>query len=137
MLLGKIRRFESGGSESLPLRHSFLRSTVPDYQVNSDHLPARRLFTGGNMAVALYRQVGKGKAGRYQKVNLGRGRRPADLTSPYFLRYSLANGTRPWEHCTGEALAPFPSQRQEQEEICQGPIHSDSRKARLENQKTE
>jgi len=28
------------------------------------------------MAVTLYRQVGKGKARRYQKVNLGRGRRP-------------------------------------------------------------
>ena len=27
------------------------------------------------MAVTLYRQVGKGKARRYQKVNLGRGRR--------------------------------------------------------------
>jgi hypothetical protein len=38
------------------------------------------------MAVTLYRQVGKGKARRYQKVNLGRGRRPADLTGPYFLR---------------------------------------------------
>jgi len=50
------------------------------------------------MAVTLYRQVGKGKARRYQKVNLGRGRRPADLTGPYFLRYSLADGTRPWEH---------------------------------------
>jgi hypothetical protein len=32
------------------------------------------------MAVPLYRQVGKGKARRYQKVNLGRRRRPADLT---------------------------------------------------------
>ncbi len=50
------------------------------------------------MAVTLYRQVGKGNARRYQKVNLGRGRRPADLTGPYFLRYSLADGTRPWEH---------------------------------------
>ena len=50
------------------------------------------------MAVTLYRQVGKGKARRYQKVNLGRGRRPADLSGPYFLRYSLADGTRPWEH---------------------------------------
>ena len=48
------------------------------------------------MAVTLYRQVGKGKARRYQKVNLGRGRRPADLTGPYFLRYSLADSTRPW-----------------------------------------
>src|SRR5215469_5592285 len=50
------------------------------------------------MAVTLYRQVGKGKSRRYQKVNLGRGRRPTDLTGPYFLRYSLADGTRPWEH---------------------------------------
>ena len=50
------------------------------------------------MAVTLYRQVGKGKDRRYQRVNLGRGRRPADLTGPYFLRYSLADGTRPWEH---------------------------------------
>ena len=49
------------------------------------------------MAVTLYRQVGKGKARRYQKVNLGRGRRPTNLAGPYFLRYSLADGTRPWE----------------------------------------
>jgi hypothetical protein len=49
------------------------------------------------MAVTLYRQVGKGKARRYQKVNLGRGHRPADLAGPYFLRYSVADGTRPWE----------------------------------------
>jgi hypothetical protein len=38
------------------------------------------------MAVTLYRQIGKGKARRYQKVNLGRGRRPVDLAGPYFLR---------------------------------------------------
>ena len=37
------------------------------------------------MAVTLYRQVGKGKTRRYKKVNLGKGRRPADLTGPYFL----------------------------------------------------
>jgi hypothetical protein len=49
------------------------------------------------MAVTLYRQVGKGKAQRYQKVNLGRGCRPTDLAGPYFLRYSLADGARPWE----------------------------------------
>jgi hypothetical protein len=36
------------------------------------------------MALTLYRQVGKGKARRYQEVNLGRGRRPADLTVPTF-----------------------------------------------------
>ena len=51
------------------------------------------------MAVTLYRQVGKGKARRYQKVNLGRGRRPADLTGPYFLRTrwltALAHGNTP------------------------------------------
>jgi hypothetical protein len=45
------------------------------------------------MAVTLYREVGKGKARRYQKVNLARGRRPADLSGAYFLRYSLADGT--------------------------------------------
>jgi len=50
------------------------------------------------MAVTLYRQVGKGRARRYQKVNLGRGRRPADLTGPYFPRHYLADGTRPREH---------------------------------------
>jgi hypothetical protein len=50
------------------------------------------------MAVTLYRQVGKGETRRYQKVNPGRGRRPAHLTVPYFLLYSLADGTRPWEH---------------------------------------
>ncbi len=41
------------------------------------------------MAVTLYRQVGKGGNRRYKKVNLGPGRRPADLAGPYFLRYSL------------------------------------------------
>jgi integrase len=55
------------------------------------------------MAVTLYRQVGKGKARRYQKVNLGLGRRPTNLAGPYFLRYSLADGTRPWE-AVGEDL---------------------------------
>jgi hypothetical protein len=49
------------------------------------------------MAVTLYRQVGKAKTRRYQKVNLGRGRRPADVTVPYLLRYSLTDGARPWE----------------------------------------
>jgi hypothetical protein len=40
------------------------------------------------MAVTLYRQVGKGKARRYQKVNLGRGRRATNLAGPHFLRYN-------------------------------------------------
>ena len=52
------------------------------------------------MAVTLYRQIGKGKARRYQKVSLGRGRRPADLTVPYFQRYSLADGTVLGMRCT-------------------------------------
>jgi len=60
------------------------------------------------MAVTLYRQVGKGKARRYQKVNLGRGRRPADLTGPYFLRYLLADGTRPWEAVGGDLFDFLP-----------------------------
>jgi outer membrane protein TolC len=38
------------------------------------------------MAVTLYRQVGKGKARRYQKVNLGRRRRPADNGSASYLQ---------------------------------------------------
>jgi hypothetical protein len=66
------------------------------------------------MAVTLYRQVGKGKARRYQKVNRGRGRRPADLTGPYFLRYSLADGTRPWEH-VGDDLDEAISARERKE----------------------
>lgn len=49
------------------------------------------------MAVKIYRQVGKGKNRRYQRVNLGPGRRPSDLAGPYFLRYSQADGRRPWE----------------------------------------
>jgi len=49
------------------------------------------------MAVTLYRQVGKGKNRRYKKVNLGPGRRPAAMAGPYFLRYSLSDGTRTWE----------------------------------------
>ena len=38
------------------------------------------------MAGTLYRQVGNGKARRYEKVNLGCGRRPTALAGPYFLR---------------------------------------------------
>jgi hypothetical protein len=66
------------------------------------------------MAVTLYRQVGKGKNRRYKKVNLGRGRRPAEMAGPYFLRYSLSDGTRPW-HPVGDDLdAAIESQRQKQ-----------------------
>jgi integrase len=66
------------------------------------------------MAVTLYRQVGKGKARRYQKVNLGRGRRPADLTGPYFLRYSLADGTRPWEAVGDDLDSAIDAQKRKQ-----------------------
>jgi hypothetical protein len=62
------------------------------------------------MAVTLYRQVGKGKARRYQKVNLGRGRRPG----PYFLRYSLADGTRPWELVGDDLDAVIDAQNRKQ-----------------------
>jgi hypothetical protein len=62
------------------------------------------------MAVTLYRQVGKGKSRRYQKVNLGRGRRPADLTGPYFLRFSLG------DHCRLRAVA-------EHLPVCIDPVH--------------
>jgi hypothetical protein len=54
------------------------------------------------MAVTLYRQVGKGKARRYNRVNLGPGRRPSHLAGPYFLRYSLPDGTRPWNPVGGD-----------------------------------
>ncbi len=66
------------------------------------------------MAVTLYRQVGKGNARRYQKVNLGPGRRPADLTGPYFLRYSLADGTRPWEAVGDDLDAAIDAQKRKQ-----------------------
>ena len=66
------------------------------------------------MAVTLYRQLGKGKARRYQKVNLGPGRRPTNLTGPYFLRYSLANGTRPWEPVGDDLDAAIVAQKRKQ-----------------------
>jgi len=66
------------------------------------------------MAVTLYRQVGKGKTRRYQKVNLGRGRRPTNLAGPYFLRYSLADGTRPWEPVGDDLDAAIDAQTQKQ-----------------------
>lgn len=67
--------------------------------------------TGGNIAVTLYRQVGKGKARRYQKVNLGRGRRPTNLAGPYFIRYSLADSTRPWEPVGDDLDAAIEAQK--------------------------
>ncbi|MGA7931304.1 MAG: hypothetical protein WCA20_35580 [Candidatus Sulfotelmatobacter sp.] len=66
------------------------------------------------MAVTLYRQVGKGKARRYQKVNLGRGRRPTNLADPYFLRYSLTDGTRPWEPVGDDLDAAIDAQTRKQ-----------------------
>jgi hypothetical protein len=67
------------------------------------------------MAVTLYRQVGKGKNRRYKKVNLGPGRRPADLAGPYFLRFSLADGTRPWEPVGTDLDAAIEAQKRKQE----------------------
>jgi hypothetical protein len=64
--------------------------------------------------MALYRQVGKGKDRRYQKVNLGRGRRPSDLTGPYFLRYSLADGARPREAVGDDLDAGIDAQERKQ-----------------------
>src|SRR5437762_285852 len=66
------------------------------------------------MAVTLYRQVGKGGNRRYKKVNLGPGRRPADLAGPYFLRYSLQDGTRPWEPVGDDLDAAIEAQKQKQ-----------------------
>jgi len=66
------------------------------------------------MAVTRYRQIGKGKARRYKKVNLGRGRRPADLTGPHFLRYSLADGTRPWESVGNDLDSAIDAQKRKQ-----------------------
>jgi len=44
------------------------------------------------MAVTLYRQVGKGEARRYQKVNLGSGRRPTNLSGPHDLVFPNSEG---------------------------------------------
>jgi hypothetical protein len=33
--------------------------------------------------------------------------RPTDLAGPCFLRYSLADGTRPWEHVGGDPDEPI------------------------------
>ena len=69
------------------------------------------------MAVTLYRPVSKGKARRYQKVDLGRGRCPADLTGPYFLRYSLADGTRPWEAVGDDLDSAIDAQKRKQDAL--------------------
>src|SRR5258706_3567867 len=66
------------------------------------------------MAFPLYGQMGKGKAGANQRVNPGRGPRPADLTGPYFLRYSLADGTRPWEAVGDDLDAAIDAQKRKQ-----------------------
>ncbi len=66
------------------------------------------------MAVTLHRQVGKGKARRYHKVKCGRGRRPTNLAGPYFLRYSLADGTRPWEPVGDDLDAAIDAQTRKQ-----------------------
>jgi len=98
--------FWDAGSPPSPPALYFLLLTVRDYQLTTKFRSfcfRRGITYWRHMAVTLDRQVGKDKSRRYQKVNLGRGRRPADLTGPYLLRYSLADGTRPWEH-VGEDL---------------------------------
>ena len=42
------------------------------------------------------------------------GRRPADLTGPYFLRYSLADGTRPWEPVDDDLDSAIDAQKRKQ-----------------------
>ena len=49
-----------------------------------------------------------------QKVNLGRGRRPTNLAGPYFLRYSLADGTRPWEAVGDDLDSAIDAQKRKQ-----------------------
>jgi hypothetical protein len=62
------------------------------------------------MAVTLYRQVGKGKARRYQKVNLGRRRRPADNGGASYLQVLTSetnyfSGTQPGASPAQRALS--------------------------------
>ena len=70
------------------------------------------------MAVTLYRQVVKGKARlteprrRRGSRPLGRGRRPTNLAGPYSLRYSLADGPRPWEAVGDDLDAAIEAQKQ-------------------------
>jgi hypothetical protein len=46
-----------------------------------------------------YRRHAAGTAARISVANAHQvHRRPTDLAGPCFLRYSLADGTRPWEH---------------------------------------
>lgn len=52
--------------------------------------------------VSLYRRVKKeGKGYRYVRINLGRGRRPADLEPPYYLRHTAEDGSQPWKFVFG------------------------------------
>src|SRR6202007_454177 len=66
------------------------------------------------MAVTLYRQVGKGRARRHQKVIRGVRPPPAVPTGPYFLRYSLADGTRPWEAVGDDLDSAIDAQKRKQ-----------------------
>ena len=83
----------------------FLQHTVRDYQMTTkfqSFASARYYLVEAGWQSHSIARSAKAEPGainrRYQKVNLGRGHRPADLTGPYFLRHSLADGTRPWEH---------------------------------------
>jgi hypothetical protein len=74
------------------VRYAFRMLTkLPDYQIPIIMLPARVFSTGGKMEVTLYRQVGKGRGPALSTSKSGKGCGPAHLTSPYFLRHSLAD----------------------------------------------
>jgi integrase len=49
--------------------------------------------------VSLYREIQEAGRRKYLPVNLGRGRQPADLAGPFYLRYfNPTKGKRVWEH---------------------------------------
>lgn len=53
-------------------------------------------------AVSLYHRVKKpGRGYRYIRVNLGCGRRPADLEPPYYLRHTADDGSQKWTAVSG------------------------------------
>jgi hypothetical protein len=67
------------------------------------------------MIVTLYRQVGKDKNCRCKQGQPRTRRHPADLAGPYFLRFSLEDGTRPWELVGADFDAAVKAQKRKQE----------------------
>jgi integrase/recombinase XerD len=55
------------------------------------------------MRVSIYRRVKTPKGWRYQRLPFGRGRRPADLNGPFFLRHTI-EGRQVWRPATAEQL---------------------------------